>query len=190
MAQKLPLRERAKIRLGDFDYTEDQLQDMMKRIAEEEKLDEPEPERKPKISEAATKKKRGRPPTHPQEIYDLMFPDEERRPVQNKMYAYELISLLDERGKAFFVTDKGKFRRQGIAEKIGRMYSKGLITDDESRSLAADCMKDYENGEPVKQIEKRLALLRDSIYIARYKAALELMKGGETDPAQQKNPPA
>ena len=37
MAKRLPPRELAKIRLGDFDYTEEDLQKMTARIEEEEK---------------------------------------------------------------------------------------------------------------------------------------------------------
>lgn len=56
MAKKLPLRERAKIRLGDLDYTEKQLQDMMAKVAaEDEELAADVPREKPALKEKTRK---------------------------------------------------------------------------------------------------------------------------------------
>lgn len=51
-------------------------------------------------------------------------------------------------------------RRQGIAEQIGRMLEAVLITTDQTRELAEECIKDYKNGDSVKDIVEHLTYFR------------------------------
>ena len=108
--------------------------------------------------EADTKKKRGRPAGFPEELY-MINSDKEKRPAQNLYYATMIVSLLDQNPGDFFLRENKSYRRQGVAEKIGRMYASGKITEDEARTLALEAMKLYEKGVSCKELEKRLARL-------------------------------
>ena len=78
----------------------------------------------------------------------------------NKLFAFRCISLNEKEFKPFFVTDYGEFKRNGIAEQIGRMREEELATDEELTELTRQAIRDYENGEKVKDIEKRLRNVR------------------------------
>jgi hypothetical protein len=78
----------------------------------------------------------------------------------NLVYCFYTVKLNEQEFKPFFATDYGGFRRNGIAEQIGRMREEELATDEELIELTRQCIKDYENGEKVKDIEKRLRYLR------------------------------
>lgn len=108
--------------------------------------------------EAATKKKRGRPARFPKDLYSV-YSDKEKRPAQNIYYAGMMIAMLDQKPGDFFMRENYSYRRQGVAEKIGRMYFNGKITEDEARTLALEAMELYEKGVSCKELEKRLAQL-------------------------------
>lgn len=108
--------------------------------------------------EAATKKKRGRPARFPEDLYTVCS-NMEKRPAQNWYYAGLLVAMLDQNPGDFFLRENKSYRRQGVAEKIGRMYFNGKITEDEARTLALEAIKLYEKGVSCKELEKRLARL-------------------------------
>ena len=60
----------------------------------------------------------------------------------------------------FFISEKGKIKRQGIAEQLGRMLGAELITTEEARELAQWAIDRYNSGYSVKQIESTLRLYR------------------------------
>lgn len=116
-----------------------------------------------------TKNKRGRPRTVAgiigRSMRDTVFVDDGLRAATNKYYAMECLkAYYGELDKAengtFFVNENRKVRRQGIAEQIGRMLDADLITPDQARELAEECIKDYENGQTVKEITKHLSYFR------------------------------
>ena len=108
----------------------------------------------------ADTKKRGRPKSPQRIATDIYFPEMEVRTASNLIFAMKAIDTIGMRKDSFFVTQRGNVRRQGIAEQIGRMLEAELITVEEARELAETCMKDYEDGTPVKEIESTLRLLR------------------------------
>lgn len=110
------------------------------------------------IKETATKK--GRPPKYKETLYSI-YPDKEKRTAQNNYYAALALHRLNADPRdSFFVTERGKLRRNGILEQVGRMYAARLADKDECRDLLQACKKAYLSGEPVKDIEKRLKALR------------------------------
>lgn len=109
---------------------------------------------------ADTKNKRGRPIT-PTGIVARYFNDKETRTAMNMMYAGSIIVKLEQERKAFFVTNKGNFKHQGIAEQIGRMLKEDLISEEEALDLTDSCIADYKNGLSVKEIEKTLRNIRN-----------------------------
>lgn len=112
--------------------------------------------------EAASKNKRGRPPTFSPEFYAIYY-DMERRTAQNMHYvAKTVLEILNiKSGEAtFFTTAKGNFRHQGIAEKIGRIYDAGLLDRDACKDLARITIEAYNSGVPAKELEKRLSAVR------------------------------
>lgn len=108
------------------------------------------------IMEAATKKRRGRPP----KFSDITYTGwnyESKRTAQNLHYVgITVIDIMGASPGSFFVTEKGNFRRQGIAEQIGRIYDSGLLDKEQCKELLDTVIQDYENGETVKTIEKNL----------------------------------
>ena len=108
--------------------------------------------------EAATKKKRGRPARFPEDLYTECF-NMEKRSAQNWYYAGVIVAMLDQKPGDFFMRENSSLRRQGVAEKIGRMYGSGKITEDEAKAMALETMKLYEKGVSCKELEKRLARL-------------------------------
>lgn len=114
------------------------------------------------ISVTATKNKRGRPKGTIAQAVESdkgLWTHTERTEI-NTFFAGQCVFLNEKEFKPFFVTDYGGFRRNGIAEQIGRMREEELATDEELIELTRQCIKDYENGEKVKDIEKRLRYLR------------------------------
>lgn len=109
--------------------------------------------------ESATEKKRGRPQSVTGILARSAYPDNEPRTAINTLYAAHTIKKLTN-GDPFFVTPRGKIRRQGIAEQIGRMIETELITEDQGRDLIEQCKKDYQDGATVKEIERRLRELK------------------------------
>jgi len=107
-----------------------------------------------------TKNKRGRPKLPSTIAAESVWPEKETRTAQNISYAGNLILLLGQKPGDFFVTSRGSLRRQGIAEQIGRMLESDLITTDQARELAEQCIDDYQNGETVKDIVKHLTYFR------------------------------
>lgn len=110
--------------------------------------------------EAATKNKKGRPPVFSPTLYTIMG-GENKRTAQNQYYAGKcIVNILNQKPGSFFVTSGGKFRRQGIAEKIGRIYTEGLLTADQCKELAQTVIADYKNGQSAKEIEHNLSLFK------------------------------
>jgi len=109
-----------------------------------------------------TKNKRGRPSKH-SAMYTA-FPEKEKRTAANMYFAMGFITdvMKEKPGDKnnFFISEKGNIRRQGIAEQIGRMLDAELITPDQARELAEECIKDYENGQTVKEITRHLSYFR------------------------------
>ena len=120
---------------------------------------------------AATKNKRGRPKSIIGQVAKTalcLSNGETERTLQNQMYAQVCIQMCPEILKPFFVTSSGKYQRQGIAEQIGRMREENLASETELLQLAKNCISDYNNGRPVKEIEKLLRAIR-----------IEYKKGGQ-----------
>ena len=91
--------------------------------------------------------------------------DRTKRAIKNEYYALICFAVIDKENatnefKNFFGSTTGKIRRQGIAEQIGRMRIYRLATDKELIKLLRACIKQYNNGESVKDIEKQLRELR------------------------------
>lgn len=110
------------------------------------------------ISEAATKNKRGRPPTFTPAYYDI-WNDMEKRTAQNMYYVgITVMDILNiQRGEeTFFTTANGRFKQQGIAEQIGRMYAAGLLNKDQCKELAETVIEEYQQGTPAKEIQRQL----------------------------------
>ena len=109
-----------------------------------------------------TERKRGRPKSAIGRRLDIVrsLQDATDRTEINRLYAGMCIDLKQDEFKPFFVTDYGGFKRQGIAEQIGRIREEGLVTDEELTELTRQAIRDYENGEKVKDIEKRLRNVR------------------------------
>ena len=116
-----------------------------------------------------TKNKRGRPRTIAgiigRDMKDTVFVDDGLRAATNKYYAMECLKVFygkleNAENGSFFVNENRKIRRQGIAEQIGRMLESELITPDQARELAEECIRDYESGQTVKEITKHLAYFR------------------------------
>ena len=136
------------------------------------------------IKETATKKKRGRPEVLPTATYSL-FNEQERRTVQNQFYAgVTIIELLKQKPGDFFVTEKGKFRRQSIAERIGRLYCAGKLSEDEARELAEMAMRDYTAGATVKDVTARITATVQ--YLTLYRAWTERTNRGEGESKTKK----
>ena len=112
--------------------------------------------------ETATKNKRGR-PRKISALWYASFSDKESRTVQNLYYLSLVTSLLEEKPGGFFVTSKGNFRRNGIAEQIGRAYDDGLITEEQVRELVDITINQYKNGRKVKEIESDLRIFRQTL---------------------------
>lgn len=82
---------------------------------------------------------------------------EKKRAEKNKYFAEAAaVTLLKQQPGDFFITPAGKIRRQGIAEKIGRMYYGG-IPKHECIEAAEAAIDAYKAGQTVKEIEKALA---------------------------------
>lgn len=112
--------------------------------------------------ETATKK--GRPRKFDNEVR-AMFPEMTDRQFQNFMYAMEIVQgLLRQKPGDFFITEKGKYRRQGIAEKIGRLYCSGYLSEDETRQLVEAAIEDYNNGATVKEIERSIKRFAENYF--------------------------
>ena len=113
--------------------------------------------------ETATKKKRGRPAQFTALDYEILS-CRSNRAAQNLYYAARLAQgILKQRPGDFFITESGYYRRQGIAEKIGRMYVDGIIDEDDARNLAQQAIDLYNDGTTVKEIEKCLSYIRAEI---------------------------
>ena len=113
---------------------------------------------------AATKNKRGRPKIFPDGIYATMF-DYENRTAQNKIYAMEGYKIIHpdlsigadpDTYDPFWLTKKGNFKKQGILEQIGRMYSQDGYTEDECKDIFQKVTVLIENGYSVKDVEKMI----------------------------------
>ncbi len=113
--------------------------------------------------EAATKKKRGRPRSITREVIEEFPTEKTTRGAMNEFYACCCILKIAEAKngqESFFVTAQGSFRRQGIAEQIGRIYDAELLTKDQCKELLQIVIADYENGSSVKEIETKLRAFR------------------------------
>ena len=113
--------------------------------------------------EAATKNRRGRPKLPGTIAAEMIFTEKETRAAQNMYYAGTFIHNAGYSYNSFFVTGKGNFRRQGIAEQIGRMLKADLITIEQAKELAQLAIDDYNSGTSVKQIESTLRLYRQAL---------------------------
>lgn len=111
---------------------------------------------------AATENKRGR-PKKIDDVWYYSFSELEKRTAQNTFYVAEAIRITNDKPGGFFVTDKGKFRRNGIAEQIGRAFVDGLISEEQGRELAEIAINQYANGKSVKEIEKDLRIFRQTL---------------------------
>ena len=107
------------------------------------------------ITEAATKKKRGRPANPMLEVFRVSYPEREKRAAQNLYYVCAaVIEILKQKPGSFFVTGKGNFRRNGIAEQIGRMYEQNGYSEEDCKTIAEQAQELYKAGFSVKAIEK------------------------------------
>lgn len=113
---------------------------------------------------SATKNKRGRPKIFTDHVYTIMF-DCEKRVAQNLMYAMEGYKIIHpdhtiytdpDSYDPFWLTKKGKFKKQGILEQIGRMYSQDGYTEDECKDIFQKVIVLIENGYSVKDVEKMI----------------------------------
>ena len=91
--------------------------------------------------------------------------DRTERAIKNEFFALICLAVINKENvinefKSFFGSTTGKIKRQGIAEQIGRLKFYGLVTDKELIKLVRACIKQYNNGESVKDIEKQLRELR------------------------------
>lgn len=114
--------------------------------------------------EAATKNKRGRPKSIHRLSTEGIFDDKEPRTAMNIGYAGQAVLKLmgqNMRG-SFFVTERGNFRRQGIAEQLGRMLEEGFSIEA-CREMMETCINLYNEGESVKEIERILRVYRMSV---------------------------
>lgn len=102
--------------------------------------------------EADTKKGRGRPRTFKNTLYAI-YSDKEKRTAQNLYYAGDAVMILGQKPGDFFVSAKGKLRRQSIAEQIGRMHIQDGYSETDCKTIAEKAIALYENGFPVKTIE-------------------------------------
>lgn len=102
---------------------------------------------------ADTENKRGRPCIHPDFLYAI-FNDREKRSAQNMYYAGAATTLLNQQPGDFFITDKGNYRRQGIAEQIGRMYKQDGYLESDCKKVYEMALDLYTRGYKVKTIEK------------------------------------
>lgn len=109
-----------------------------------------------------TERKRGRPKSTMTQAVESMRAtwNSTERTELNRLYCLQCIKLNEKEFKPFFVTNYGGFKRQGIAEQIGRIREEGLATDEELTELTRQAIRDYENGQKVKDIEKRLRNVR------------------------------
>ena len=109
-----------------------------------------------------TERKRGRPKSEMGRRLDIIRSHQNAtdRTEINRLYVVKCIRLNEKEFKPFFVTSHGGFRRNGIAEQIGRMRIEELATDEELTELTRQAIRDYENGQKVKDIEKRLRNVR------------------------------
>lgn len=107
-----------------------------------------------------TENKRGRPAKFNEALY-MIWDDREKRAAQNIYYAgFTVREILNQKPGDFFVNKRGTFRRQAIAEQIGRIYKEGLLTADQCRELAQVAMDEYNGGDSTKAIAKTLTALR------------------------------
>jgi len=102
--------------------------------------------------EAATENKRGRPRIYGEMLYAI-YSDKEKRVAQNSYYAGIAIQLMQQQPGDFFVTEKGNFRRKGIAEQIGRMSADGY-TEADCKKVAEMAIDLYKRGLTTKAIER------------------------------------
>lgn len=128
---------------------------------------------------AATEKKRGRPKDKDlQERIALenAISDSPRstRATQNAFYAEQIgffvMDLEDYSPELydFFTDARGRYKKCGILEQIGRMVFDGTIAgDDEVYGLLKACFKAYNMGLSSKDIEKRLREVRKNGGIKR-----------------------
>ena len=112
--------------------------------------------------ETDTKKGRGRPNKWTAEYYRV-FDDMEKRPAQNLYYASVTVhDLLHQQPGDFFLTATGRFRRQGIAEQIGRLYCTGKVTADQAQELTQAAIDQYQGGATVREVEHDIKAFRKS----------------------------
>lgn len=115
--------------------------------------------------ESATKNKRGRPRTAARETAEAAgdLYNTEIRATVNGIYSSACIFHITEDQKAFFFSPKGRLRRKGIAEQIGRLYDAGIINEGEIPELVSGCIDLYQRGYTVKQIEQHLRSRRNEL---------------------------
>lgn len=110
-----------------------------------------------------TKNKRGRPKLPNTIAAETAFNEMETRAAQNISYAGTFIHAAGYSYNSFFVTGKGRIRRQGIAEQLGRMLEGELITIEQARELAQWAIDEYNSGGSVKAIADTLRLYRQNL---------------------------
>lgn len=112
--------------------------------------------------EAATKNKnkRGRPRTYIRDIAESVRDENTIRSTINDTYGSAIFASLTGEEKDFFVTERGKVRRKGILEQLGRMYDADIISGEEITDCVRACIKLYNDGMTVKEIENRLRDIR------------------------------
>lgn len=111
--------------------------------------------------ETDTKKRRGRPKSVQTLTAEAtgLFSELTPRAAQNQVYAARVMMMNGGPG-SFFWTERGKQRRQGIAEQIGRMLEADLITEDQAKELTQEAIDLYNKGWSVKQIAGLLREMR------------------------------
>jgi len=111
--------------------------------------------------EAATQNRRGRPKSITRKTIEEtgLYTLDTMRGAMNQSYAGMCILQVAEAKsgeESFFVTKCGNFRRQGIAEQIGRIYHAELLTLEQCKELMIAAIEEYESGKSVKEVEKHL----------------------------------
>ena len=106
-----------------------------------------------------TKKKRGRPRSSAGNMA-REFPVTEENSIRanmNQSYAARFaVGILNQKPGDFFFTERGKIRRQAIAEQLGRIYDSRILDERQCRELAQSAVDDYRNGSSVKEVAQRL----------------------------------
>lgn len=120
---------------------------------------------------AATKKKRGRPTIQVyadayqlNNGYGAYNRELSYRALQNKVNAeYFIVNVLIDHApdlELFFMTQEGTPKHYGIAEQIGRLLRRKLISIEQAIDITQQAIDEYNHGATSKQIEWQIRQYR------------------------------